>query len=80
MSEVKHTVLLFGQLIDIVGDKEILVANAADTDALRNCIVQMYPDFEKLKFAIAVDNQIINEFTLLKEDCTIALLPPFSGG
>jgi sulfur-carrier protein len=32
------------------------------------------------KFVVAVDKKTITENTMLNDHCTVALLPPFSGG
>jgi sulfur-carrier protein len=39
-----------------------------------------YPALASEKFVIAVDKKTIATNTALMDHCTVALLPPFSGG
>jgi sulfur-carrier protein len=77
---MKHSVLIFGPLTDITGQGQVEVIDIKRTDQLMARLIEMYPDMEHQKFAIAIDNQIVNEVTEIKESSSIALLPPFSGG
>ena len=73
-------VLIFGQLTDITGESEIYLNEVSDRDELINRLVQQYPALADSKYAIAVDKKVISQNTGLTDDCTVALLPPFSGG
>lgn len=73
-------VLIFGQLTDIIGESEIYLNEVSDRDELVNKLVQQYPALTDSKYAIAVDRKVITQNTRLTDECTVALLPPFSGG
>jgi sulfur-carrier protein len=77
---MKINILFFGQLVDITGTDTILVENLKDTDSLMNSLHQTYPALSQSKYLISVDKKIIELNTLLTDNCTVALLPPFSGG
>jgi molybdopterin converting factor small subunit len=77
---MKINILLFGQLVDITGTDKMMRENMIDTDALVNSLHQTYPALSQSKYLIAVDKKIIEINTLLTDHCTVALLPPFSGG
>ena len=74
------TILFFGQLTDITGKASIALEDIVDTDALAIRLNQQFPALANAKYAIAIDKKLINNNTLLTNNCTIALLPPFSGG
>ena len=77
---MKINILLFGQLVDITGTDTIMLENMIDSDALVNSLHQTYPALSHSKYLVAVDKTIIETNTLLTDNCTVALLPPFSGG
>jgi len=72
-------IILFGKLADIAGNS-VSVDNVADTDSLINSLHKKYPALTNTKYVIAVDKQIIKENTVINNNSTVALLPPFSGG
>lgn len=74
------TILFFGQLTDITGEASIQLKDIADTDALVLVLNQKFPVLINSKYAMAVDKKVINNNTRLTNNCTVALLPPFSGG
>ena len=74
------TILFFGQLTDITGKASTALEDIVDTDALAIRLHQQFPALANAKYAIAIDKKLINNNTLLTNNCTIALLPPFSGG
>ena len=73
-------VIIFGQLTDITGRSGILLHDISDTDTLIQELQRMYPALADSKYAIALDKKVINENTILSDNNTLALLPPFSGG
>ncbi len=70
--------VLFGQLKETLG--EITVPRAEDTATLIKLLKQQYPVLEDTSFMLAVDKKLVTENTPLTENCTVALLPPYSGG
>ena len=77
---MKINLKLFGQLTDATGTDTVTLEGVRDTDGLVAALQQLYPAFINSKYAIAVEKKIISENTLLTDNCTVALLPPFSGG
>lgn len=74
------TVMFFGQLAEIAGTNQVVIDNAADTDALQTLLQERYPALKTAKYAVAVNKQITSQNTALQTTNTVALLPPFSGG
>lgn len=77
---MKINIILFGQLTDITGTGSVTVEDVMDTDSLKAALSKTYPGLMNSKYVIAVDKNIIVENTPLSNNCTVALLPPFSGG
>jgi len=73
------TVLTFGSITDIIG-KNNFVTNAASTEELRNELESAFPRLKTIKYAMAVNKQMVTTLTILDANATVALLPPFSGG
>lgn len=72
-------VLFFGKLVDIAGSS-LVVKNAKTTDELLDQLRLQFPALAAEKYIVAVDKKTITENTSLTDNCTVALLPPFSGG
>ncbi len=77
---MKVNVIIFGPLTEITGCGSLIVPDIRDTEMLEQFLYDRYPAFKKSKYAIAVDKNIVHEKTILSDDSTVALLPPFSGG
>ena len=73
------TILPFGSITDIIG-KSNFVTNADSTDELRNELESAFPKLKNIKYAMAVNKQMVTTSTILDANATVALLPPFSGG
>lgn len=71
---------LFGQLTDIVGTDSVTMENIQDMETLEKILHTIYPALLHSTFTMAVDKKIVSSNTILTDQCTVALLPPFSGG
>lgn len=77
---MKINIIVFGQLTDIIGNDNLVVSDTKNTDSLMEQLHKLYPALADTKFLMAVDKQLITANTILTNNSTIALLPPFSGG
>ena len=77
---MKINILFFGQLTDIAGVGSITMDGITDTEMLTNALVKIYPELNETNYALSVNNEVVTDNTILTENCTVALLPPFSGG
>ena len=71
--------MAFGQLAEITGGK-FLIHGINDTDALASYMRSAFPDTGNIPYKIAINKKIITGNTVIDNQSTIALLPPFSGG
>ncbi|QNA46229.1 MoaD/ThiS family protein [Lacibacter sediminis] len=72
-------VLFFGKLVDIAGTSLVL-NNIISTDELLEQLRLQFPALAAEKFIMAVNKKTISANTPLTDNCTVVLLPPFSGG
>ena len=77
---MKINLIIFGRLTDITGKSTMTLSGISDTNALIKQIHELYPLLAVNKYVIAVDRKIISGNTILNENSTVALMPPFSGG
>ena len=73
-------IMIFGQLTDIINSSTLILTDIADTNSLVTELNKLYPALAASKYIMAVNKQTVMINTVLKEDSTVALLPPFSGG
>jgi molybdopterin converting factor small subunit len=73
-------VVVFGKLKEITGAASLQMSDVSDTNAMVKEMNRMFPELAFSKYLIAVEKEIINENTILKENFTVALLPPYAGG
>lgn len=73
-------VLLYAQLTDIVGHRELTVNEVKGTAALEACLHERYPALKQQRYLVAVDREIVSVDTPVTDHSVVALLPPFSGG
>lgn len=73
-------ILVFGQIAEMTGESSFAFSDVEDTDELILQLKDDYPQLQSLEFSIAVNKKIIRKNTALKNNDTVAILPPFSGG
>ena len=77
---MKVKVLIFGQLKDVTQSASFEVTDVNDTDGVIEKMNNVYPGLKKMKYLVAVEKEIIQGNTLLRDNFTVAFLPPYSGG
>ena len=78
--KLQVNIIIFGQLKDITGSDLVRLTDIADTNELVKELNKTYPAMMAANYLIAVHKQVVLENTLLTNNSTVALLPPFSGG
>jgi sulfur-carrier protein len=73
-------ILFFGQLVEVVGTKELIIEGITDIHALTSSLHQQFPLLAQSKYVVAVDQEIVSGNQHLHENNIVALMPPFSGG
>lgn len=75
-------ILAFGQLADLAGKTawSLQLGSIKNTDDLVKTLAEKFPALSAVNYSIAVNKHIVHNNTILKQDDTVALLPPYSGG
>jgi molybdopterin synthase sulfur carrier subunit len=80
---MKIKLVAFGISKDILGtsESEFVFHNGSDIKALKNALINEYPEFDKLKsISFAVDEEYQSDEYVLSENQEIVIIPPVSGG
>jgi len=77
---MKINILSFGQVAEALNADQLLLSDMDNTDRVLDYLKSVYPQLQTMEFTLAVNKQLIHDNTALKDDDTLALLPPFSGG
>lgn len=72
-------IIAFGMLADLL-PKEGLIMESNTLKVLHQQLQKNYPELKNYTYRIAVNQQISEWDTTLKDEDIVALLPPFSGG
>ncbi len=73
-------ILFFGELAEITAQSKTVLNDIENTEKLTHLLEDMYPALKHTKYMLVLDKQTIIENTMLTNNCTVALLPAFSGG
>jgi molybdopterin synthase sulfur carrier subunit len=77
---MKINILAFGPIAELAGKSKWEMTGIRSTGELRNRLLADIPALITCTYALAVNTTVVFEDMILKEDDTVALLPPFSGG
>ena len=77
---MKINLLFFGQAADLTGMAARDFSGVNNTKELNEKLIELYPALQTIKYSIALNRKIVRENTELKNEDTVAILPPFSGG
>ena len=76
--------LFFAKAAEVVGcsKTEINVEQGCTVETLLKQLAELYPKFMNLhsRFAVAIDTKLCSFDAQLHDGCTVAILPPVSGG
>ncbi len=70
----------FGQLADLTKSDAIFLDDLADTDLVKERVLELYPSLQQTTFMMALNNEMVHEKIIISENSIIAFMPPFSGG
>ena len=73
-------VIIFGRLKDVTGSGSFQISGVNDSNSLVAEMNRRFPALAEMQYAVAVGEELVVDNTVLQENDTIALLPPYSGG
>lgn len=79
---MKVELLYFGPLGEIAGkeSEQLDIQALTNVQAIKKFVTDKYPDMKNHSFAVAVNQEIVEEEHLIDSESEIAFLPPFAGG
>ncbi len=77
---MKINILVFGKISDITKKVSWEISGVINTDELKEKLSRDFPALNFNTCAIAINKEIIQKNTMFKNEDTVALLPPYSGG
>lgn len=80
---IKIQLLLFGITTDLLATSSLNLELNVDSTVkqLKDHLLNMYPQLENIhSYAIAVNEDYVDNDTVLKENDVVAIIPPVSGG
>jgi sulfur-carrier protein len=72
-------IIIFGQLRDALGE-QLVLNDVSDIAGLKKRLHEQYPAMNATTYMVAINKKLVTENTGLTENCTVAILSPFSGG
>ena len=70
----------FGKIAEFLENQHMEVSDINDTDQLRRYLESSFPQLATMKYKVAVNKILVQENTLIKNNDSVAIMPPFSGG
>jgi sulfur-carrier protein len=73
-------VLVFGQLVDIIGSSRISIEHVGTVRDFKAMMHVIYPNLLNKTYAVAIENTLAGDEDVIADGSTVALMPPYSGG
>jgi molybdopterin synthase sulfur carrier subunit len=77
---MKIDIISFGRIAEFINPQSLSIPDILDTDALKAYLEEKFPELKSIPYLIALDKQVIQVNSILKNNVTVAIMPPFSGG
>ena len=73
-------IISFGKISEFLPAQKLELMEVRDTEALKTFLEKNYPALKELKYKLALNQELVQQNAELTDRCTIAIMPPFSGG
>jgi molybdopterin synthase sulfur carrier subunit len=73
-------IISFGKIAEVIQSQQLEVLDLSNTDELKLYLEKSFPVLSKMKYKLALNKTIVQENLELKNNDTVAIMPPFSGG
>ena len=70
----------FGKIAEFLENQHMEVSDINNTDQLKHYLESSFPQLATMKYKVAVNKILVQENTLIKNNDSVAIMPPFSGG
>jgi len=73
-------IISFGKIAEVIQSQQLKIPDVSNTEELKIYLEKSFPLLSKMKYKLALNKTIVQENLELKNNDTVALMPPFSGG
>ncbi|RYD79435.1 MAG: molybdopterin synthase sulfur carrier subunit [Sphingobacteriales bacterium] len=70
----------FGKISELISNQTLETEGIETTDNLKEYLERTFPDLAGMKYKLALNKNLIQQNTEIKNGDSIAIMPPFSGG
>ncbi|MCZ4225107.1 MoaD/ThiS family protein [Pedobacter rhodius] len=70
----------FGKLSDFIPNQNLEIEGIENTDDLKQYLEKIFPELAAMKYKLALNKNLVQQNSKIKNRDSIALMPPFSGG
>ena len=73
-------VISFGRISEFIPNQKLHIAGIETTIGLQNYLEKTFPQLAGMKYKLALNKNLIQQDTEIRNGDRIAIMPPFSGG
>lgn len=77
---MKIELISFGQVSELISNQTLEIEGIETTDELKEYLEKTYPDLAIMKYKLALNKNLVQQNSDIKNSDSIAIMPPFSGG
>lgn len=73
-------IVSFGKIAEFIKHQKIALDGISDTDGLKMYLERTFPEIVSMKYKLALNKNIVQKNSPIKNQDMVAIMPPFSGG
>ncbi|MFC3559214.1 MoaD/ThiS family protein [Pedobacter jamesrossensis] len=73
-------IISFGKVSEFISNQKIDIQDIVNTDGLKLYLEKSFPSLTTMKYKLALNKNLVQDNTEIRDKDTIAIMPPFSGG
>jgi len=77
---MKIELISFGKISELISNQTLETEGIETTDELKEYLEKTYPDLAEMKYKLALNKNLVQQNSDIKNSDSIAIMPPFSGG
>lgn len=70
----------FGKISDFISNQNLEIEGIETTDDLKKYLEKTFPGLANIKYKLALNKNLVQQNSEIKNRDSIAIMPPFSGG
>jgi len=70
----------FGKISEFISNQKLEIEGVETTDDLKKHLEEIFPNLASIKYKLALNKNLVQQNSEIKNSDSIAIMPPFSGG